>query len=71
MHTRNPSNSIKEAPCWERWGHLNHHSDRFGNVRWYAACDKEYGAAGLEVPNDDVFTGLQLCIVYAVNFNQS
>ena len=40
-------------------------------MHWYAACDEEYGAAGLEVPNDDVFTGLQLCIVYAVHFNQS
>ena len=71
MPTRNPFKCINEAPWWERWGHLNHPSFRFGIMPWYAACDKEYGAAGLEVPNDDVFTGLQLCIVYVVNFNQA
>ena len=71
MHTRNLSKCINEAPCWERWGHLNHPSFRFEIIPWYAACDKEYGAAGMEVPNDDVLTGLQLCIVYAVNFNQA
>ena len=27
------------------------------------ACDKEYGAASLEVSNDDVFTGVQLCVL--------
>ena len=36
---------------------------------WYAACDKEHGAA--DVVNDDLFTGVQLCILYVVNFNQS
>ena len=44
-----------------------------GIMPWYAACGKEYGAAGLEVPNDndDVFTAVQLCILYVVNFNQA
>ena len=61
MHARTPSKCINEALCWERSEHFNRPSFGFGIMSWYAACDKEYGTAGLEVPNDDVFTGVQLC----------
>ena len=71
MHTLTPSKCINEAPCWERWDHFNHPSFRFGIMPWYAAFDKEYGTAGLEVPNDGVFTGVQLCILYVTIFNQA
>ena len=63
MHIRDLSKCINEISSWERWVHLNYPSFRFGIMPSYAACDKEYTAAGLEVPNDDVFTGVQLCIL--------
>lgn len=71
MHTRNPFIGIRDAPCWEGWGHLNHLNYSLGIMSWYAACGKACGAAGLEVPDDDLFTGVQLCILYFVNFYQT